>query len=174
MEQQANPVIRSLIERRSIRHYTRQVVEKSKINLLLISAMYAPSARNEQPWHFIVIEERHLLDLIPGVHPYSAMLKEAALAILVCGDEKLETSKGYWPVDCAAATQNMLLAAHALNLGAVWLGVYPRRERQEGIRKIFDLPPHIHPFSLVSIGYPDEQKPVPDRYREERVHWNKW
>jgi nitroreductase len=102
------------------------------------------------------------------------MLKEAALAILVCGDEKLELSKGYWPVDCAAATQNILLAAHALELGAVWLGVYPRRERQDGIRKIFNLPDHIHPFSVVSVGYPDEQKAVPERYNEERVHWNKW
>jgi nitroreductase len=174
MEKQWNPVIQSLIERRSIRHYTRQAVEKSKINWLLTSAMYAPSARNQQPWHFIIIDDRKLLEAIPRVHPYAAMLKEAALAILVCGDEKLELSKGYWPVDCAAATQNILLAAHALELGAVWLGVYPRRERQDGIRKIFNLPDHIHPFSVVSVGYPDEQKAVPERYNEERVHWNKW
>lgn len=174
MEQQENPVIRSLLGRRSIRSYTRQAVEKSKIRLLLISAMYAPSARNEQPWHFLVIDERNLLDRIPHVHPYASMLKEASLAILVCGDEKLELSRDYWTVDCSAATQNILLAAHALGLGAVWLGVYPRRERQEGIRKIFDLPSHIHPFSLVSVGYPAEEKPMPDRYREERVHWNHW
>jgi nitroreductase len=174
MEEQNNPVIRSLLERRSIRSYTGKPVEKTTIRLLLTSAMYAPSASNEQPWHFVVIQERKLLDRIPDVHPYSSMLKEAALAILVCGDEQLEKSKGYWPVDCSAATENLLLAAHALGLGAVWLGVYPRRERQEGIRKIFKLPPHIHPFSLVSVGYPAEKKAIPDRYREDRVHWDKW
>ncbi|GAI87989.1 unnamed protein product, partial [marine sediment metagenome] len=95
------------------------------------------------------------------VHPYSKMLKEAGLAILVCGDERLQLSKGYWVVDCGAATQNLLLAAHGIGLGAVWLGVHPREKRKSGIRKIFHLPDHVQPFSLISIGYPAEDKPVP-------------
>jgi len=101
-------------------------------------------------------------------------LPGAALAILVCGDENLELSKGYWPVDCAAATQNILLAAHALGLGAVWLGVYPRQERQSALRKIFGLPSHVHAFSLISIGYPAEEKGLPDRLKKDRIRWNEW
>ena len=136
--------------------------------------MYAPSARNQQPWHFIVIDQGDLFERIMKVHPYSAMLSEAAVAILVCGDDKLELSKGYWPVDCAAATQNILLSAHSLGLGSVWLGVYPRKERIDGIREIFSLPANIHPFSLVSLGYPAEKKEVPARFNEKRVRWNRW
>ncbi len=174
MEHWPNSVIEAIITRRSIRHYIRRDVDKSLIDLLLKSAMYAPSARNEQPWHFIVIDQQELFERIMKVHPYAKMLSEAGVAILVCGDEKLELSKGYWPVDCSAATQNILLAAHSLGLGAVWLGVYPRRERMDGITEIFSLPAHIHPFSLVSIGYPAEEKKVPERLNEERVRWNRW
>ena len=169
-----NPVIKAIIERRSIRKYSGKPVEKSIIDILLKSAMYAPSARNQQPWHFIVIDDRSLLNSIMKVHPYAAMLSEAEAAILVCGDEHLELSKGYWSVDCAAATQNLLLAAHAMGLGAVWLGVYPRQERLEGIRRIFDLPGHVHPFSLVSLGYPEESKEIPERFKPERIRWNRW
>ncbi|KPL14885.1 MAG: NADH dehydrogenase [Bacteroides sp. SM23_62] len=164
----------AILTRRSIRRYSGKTVNKSDINLLLKAAMYAPSARNEQPWHFIVIDDRGLLGRISEVHPYASMLPGAALAILVCGDENLELSKGYWPVDCAAATQNILLAAHALGLGAVWLGVYPRQERQSALRKIFGLPSHVHAFSLISIGYPAEEKGLPDRLKKDRIRWNEW
>ncbi len=174
MKESENPVIDAILKRRSIRHYRGISVDKSIIRELLIAGMYAPSARNEQPWHFLVIDERSLMSKIMEVHPYASMLAGAAFAILVCGDETLERSRGYWPVDCAAATQNILLAAHAMELGAVWLGVYPRIERQQGIRDIFKLPSHIQPFSLISVGYPAEKKPVPDRFREDRIRWNRW
>ena len=174
MMESSNPVIDAILKRRSIRRYRRGNVDKSVIKELLIAGMYAPSARNQQPWHFVVTGDRETLGRIMSVHPYASMLSGAALAILVCGDETLELSKGYWAVDCAAATQNILLAAHALGLGAVWLGVYPRRERQDAIREIFSLPGHIHPFALVSVGYPAEEKAVPDRIREDRVHWDQW
>jgi nitroreductase len=174
MEILTNPVIKAIVTRRSIRHYIRKNVNKSLIELLLKSAMYAPSARNQQPWHFIVIDQTDLFKRIMKVHPYSSMLSEAAVAILVLGDENLELSKGYWSVDCSAATQNILLAAHSLGLGAVWLGVYPRKERMDGIREIFALPVNIQPFSLVSIGFPAEEKEVPERFKEERVRWNRW
>ena len=174
MDESANPVIDAILKRRSIRKYSGKSVNKSDINILLTAAMYAPSARNEQPWHFIVIDNHDLLDQISKVHPYASMLPGASVAILVCGDENLELSKAYWPVDCSAATQNILLAAQALELGAVWLGVYPRQERQSSIRKIFNLPSHIHPFSLISIGYPAEAKGIPDRFKEDRIRWNEW
>ena len=174
MKDSANSVIDAILKRRSIRKYSSGPVNKSDVDLLLTAAMYAPSARNEQPWHFVVIDDRGILDQIRRVHPYASMLSHAPMAILVCGDEKLELSKGYWPVDCSAATQNILLAAHALGLGAVWLGVYPRSERQSDIRKIFDLPAHIQPFALISIGHPGEEKGVPERFKKDRIRWNKW
>ncbi len=167
-------VIEAILTRRSIRKYSREKITDNQIEIILKAAMYAPSAMNQQPWHFIVIDERKKLNLIMEVHPYAKMLKEAGLAILVCGDERLQLSKGYWVVDCGAATQNLLLAAHGIGLGAVWLGVRPREERKSGIRKIFHLPDHVQPFSLISIGYPAEEKPVPQRFKPERIHKNQW
>ena len=167
-------VIEAILTRRSIRKYSREKVTDNQIEIILKAAMYAPSAMNQQPWHFIVIDDRKKLNRIMEVHPYSNMLKEAGLAILVCGDERLQLSKGYWVVDCGAATQNLLLAAHGIGLGAVWLGVHPREERKSGIRKIFHLPDHVQPFSLISIGYPAEEKLFPQRFKPERIHKNTW
>ena len=167
-------VIQAILTRRSIRKYSREKITDKQIEIILKAAMYAPSAMNQQPWHFIVIDNREKLNRIMEVHPHSNMLKEADLAILVCGDERLQLSKGYWVVDCGAATQNLLLAAHGIGLGAVWLGLHPREERKSGIRKIFHLPDHVQPFSLISIGYPAEEKPVPQRFKPERIHKNTW
>ncbi|PLX19344.1 MAG: nitroreductase family protein [Marinilabiliales bacterium] len=163
-----------IFTRRSIRKYTKEEISNEHIEVILKAGMYAPSASNQQPWHFIVISDRKLLDTIKDVHPYAKMLVEAQLAILVCGDINLELSKDYWVVDCSASTQNMLLAAHGLGLGAVWLGIHPRVERKNEIRKIFNLPENIQPASLISIGYPDENKEMPDRYKPERIHYNAW
>jgi nitroreductase len=102
------------------------------------------------------------------------MLPHAAAAIVVCGDEQLANTPAYWPVDCAAATENILLAAHGLGLGGVWLGVYPREERMEAVAKVFELPLHIHPFAVISLGYPAELKTLPDRFKQERIHYEKW
>jgi len=164
----------AIFTRRSIRKYTKQPVPDQLIKELLKAAMSAPSAHNEQPWHFIVIRDRHILDEIPKFHPYSRMLKEAPVAILVCGDEQLEKSKGRWPQDCSAATQNILIAAQAKGLGAVWLGIYPDDERVNDIRKLLSIPKHVIPLSLVSIGYPAEHKPPANRYKAERVHYDQW
>lgn len=166
--------LKAIKTRRSIRRYTSREVSREQVDGLLEAAMYAPSARNEQPWHFVVVTERELLDRLMKAHPYASMLVDAPLAILVCGDTNLEKSKGYWPVDCSAATQNILLAAHAGGLGSVWLGVYPRNERIEAIRSIFSLPANIQPFSLIALGYPAEEKVVTDRFKPERIHINGW
>ena len=107
-------------------------------------------------------------------HPSAKMLREADKAILVCGDLHLEKLKGYWMIDCAAATENMLLAAHAKGIGACWLGLYPRDDRMIGIRKLITLPDHIIPFALISLGYPAEKKPFENRYQQSRIHHNEW
>ena len=160
--------------RRSIRRFKNKEVTPELLEEIIEAGMYAPSARNEQPWHFMVISDRLLKDKLMKAHPYAGMLDQAPLAILVCGDTKLETSKGYWPIDCSASTQNILLAAHAAGLGAVWLGVHPRQERKEAIRNIFSLPSNIEPFALIALGYPDEQKEMPNRFNAGRIRYNRW
>ncbi len=166
--------IDAILSRRSIRKYTTDPVPEDVINQLLEAAMSAPSASNQQPWHFIVINKRDILDEIPKVHPYSNMLKEAPLAIVVCGDLQLEINKGFWVTDCSAATENILIAAQAKGLGAVWLGVYLIEERVTSIQELLGLPKHIIPLCIVSIGYPAEKKPRSNRYNPSRIHHNRW
>ena len=163
----------AILSRRSIRKYANQPVPEPVLKQLLQAAMAAPSAGNEQPWQFVVIDDRKILDEIPTFHPHSSMLREAPIAILVCGDLKLAKYKG-WVQDCSAATENLLLAAHALGLGAVWLGVYPIEELVGEMRRLLGAPEHVVPFSLVSVGYPAERKPPAERYDESRIRRNKW
>ncbi len=160
--------------RRSIRTYQAQPVPEELIQKLLAATMQAPSACNQQPWQFVVIDDRAILTKIPTFMPNAAMVANAPLAILVCGDLDLEESEGYWVVDCAAAVENMLLAAHALGLGAVWCGVYPREPRMESLRQLIGLPKNVIAHSLVVLGYAAEQVPAEDRYRPERVRRNPW
>ena len=160
--------------RRSIRKFTNQKVDEKQYIKIIKAAMQAPSARDCQPWHFFLTDERDLLNKIPEVHQFAEMMKTASAAILVCGEFSLEPSPDYIAIDCAAATQNLLLAAHDLGLGAVWLGVYPRKERMDGMIKIFDLPDDIIPISLVALGYTDEKIKPEERYKPDRVHINKW
>jgi len=163
-----------LITRRSIRKYTTDPVSKEDVEEVIKAGMYAPSAVNCQPWHFMIIDERNLLDRIMEIHPYAGMLSQAQCAVLVCGDQQLEHAPGYWVVDCGAATQNILLAAHSKGLGSVWLGLHPREQRKEGVQALFNLPAHIQPFSLIALGYPNELKDTPDRFNRERIHHNRW
>ena len=164
----------AVLSRRSIRKYNKKPVSDELIKKLLDAAMSAPSAGNEQPWHFIIITDPRILSKIPTFHNHAEMLKGASLAILVCSDMNLDKHKGMWVQDCSAATENMLIAVQAQGLGAVWLGIYPREERINGLRKLLSIPEHIIPFSLISIGYPAETKPKANRYNESRIHYNKW
>lgn len=164
----------TIFKRRSIRKYTSESVPKKIIEKLIKAGMSAPSAGNEQPWHFVVITERDKLDTIAGMRPHAEMLKQAPVAILICGDLTLEKHKGFWVQDCSAATENILLAATAKGLGSVWLGVYPREDRVEGIRKLFNIPQHIVPLSLLPIGYPAEEKPPKNEFDTSRIHCDTW
>jgi nitroreductase len=163
-----------ILSRRSIRKYTREPVNEDQIETLLKAAMSAPSAGNEQPWHYIIIRDRDILDSIPSFHPHSFMIRDALVAILVCADTRLQKYKDYWVQDCSAATENILLAANILGLGAVWLGIYPLEERVEGFRKLLGIPEHVIPFSLIPVGYPDEIKLPSDRFDKTRIHKNEW
>ena len=125
-----------VLDRRSIRKYTDQPVPDKLVETLLKAAMSAPSAGNQQPWHFVVIRDRTILDAVPAFHPYARMMVKAPVAILVCGDEALEKSKGFWVEDCSAATENLLIEAQELGLGSVWLGLHPREDRVRKMRAL--------------------------------------
>ena len=164
----------SIRNRRSIRKYTSQPVPQDLVSKLLEAAMAAPSAGNEQPWEFVSITDRDVLRAITKVHPYSQMLKEAALAIVVCGNLEREKYPGFWVEDCSAATENILLEAEDCGLGGVWLGVYPHDDRVKGISELLGLPASVIPLSLVAVGYPAEKKPPSDRFDASRIHVNRW
>ena len=164
----------AIFKRRSIRRYTNDDVPEEMIKTILEAAMNAPSAGNEQPWHFMVIKNKETLKTLAGASPYARMLKDSPLVIIVCGDLNLEKHRGYWILDCSAATENILIEVAALNLGAVWLGIYPLQERIEYIKKQFGLPEHIIPFSIIPVGYPAQEMKLVNRYNQERVHYEKW
>lgn len=160
--------------RRSVRVFENKPVSRDLLRQLVAAGMQAPSAGNQQPWQFVIIDDKGLLLRVPEFHPYAQMAETAPAAILVCGDLNLEQRKGYWVQDCSAATQNILLAAHAAGLGAVWTGVYPREERVAGARRLFGLPETVIPLSLIFVGYPAEHPQPENRFREDRLHWNRW
>ena len=164
----------AIFTRRSVRRFTSEPVSDSLVQTLLAAAMNAPSAGNEQPWQFIVITERGLMDDIASVHPYAKMLAETPLAILVCADLRRQKHEGSWVLDCAAATQNLLLAAHASGLGATWVGIHPRQDREAKIRELCEFPEYIIPISLIPLGHPGEKIPAIRRYDSGRVRYNRW
>lgn len=160
--------------RRSIRKFTSRKIDDEMMQKILEAAMFAPSARNTQSWHFIVVDNRDILNMLPKLHPYAEMMYEAQHAILVCGDLHMEKMVEYNGVNCSAATQNIMLAAHDLGIGSVWLGVYPRKERMEPLVKLFELPEHIVPMTLIALGYPNEKFETPQRFKPDRIHNNGW
>ena len=160
--------------RRSIRKYEDKPVPDELIDELLRSAMQAPSARNLQPWEFIVVKDRTILERIPEYHPYSSMVPHSGVAILVCGNTDLQQDPAYVAQDCSAAVQNLLLEAVNQGLGAVWLGVFPRKERMEGMSVLFRLPGNIIPVALISVGYPAESPGLQDRFNSAKVHYDSW
>ncbi len=164
--------LEAIFTRRSVRKYTDEPVSEEDLRTLLEAAMSAPSASNRQPWHFIVVRERARLNAIMDVHPYSKMLKEAPLALVVCGDSDI--TEKYWVQDCSAATQNILLAARALGLGAVWLGVHTNPEREPPVKQLFELPENIHALCIIAVGHPAEEQGRVDRYQEERIRQESW
>ncbi len=165
-------VFEAMLTRRSIRAFAPGEVTPEDLEEMLSAAMMAPSAGNAQPWQFVVVDDRAILDAVPEFSPYAAMAKQAPLGVLVCGDLSQEKYPGYWVQDCSAAIQNLLLAAHGLGYGAVWTGVYPMPDRVLGFKKLLSLPHHIIPLGFVVIGRPGQRPKHRDRYDEAKIHRN--
>jgi len=168
----ARELIDTIFSRRSIRRYTREPVSEEDIRTILEAAMAAPSASNRKPWHFVVVSERETLNRLAEAHKYAKMLNEAPLCISVCGDQSV--SERFWVQDCSAATENLLLAAAALGLGAVWCGVHPSQDRVKDISEILGIEAPVAPLNIIAIGHPAEEKEPRTQYDEDRVHREKW
>ena len=173
----SNDTVNAILARRSIRKYENKPVEREKIDRILECACAAPSANNLRPWHFVEITERETLDALADVHPYGKMLAQATLAIAVCcAEEKRKDSSPtpWWEQDCAAAMQNILVAATALGLGSVWLGVNHNAAISEKVCGIVDVPEFIRVMGIAAIGYGAEHKPAYAGIDQNHVHKGRW
>ncbi len=166
-----------IMTRVSVRAYTADKVSETQIEKMLRAGMAAPSAVNKQPWHFIVVTEQVQLDALAEVTPNAKMAASAPLAIVVCGDmsKTLEgEARDFWIQDCSAATQNILLEAHALGLGAVWTGTWPALERCAAVAQVLDIPEGIVPFATIVIGHPAGENKPKDKWNPRNVSWEKY
>ncbi len=168
--------ITAILTRRSIRDYTPHPVPEGLIRLLLEAGMSAPSAFDERSTEFVVINDRHILDEIQKFNPKRLQLKKATVAIMVCGNQAKEKNKGqgFWQLDGAVASENILIAANALGLGAVWTAIYPFQDRIPKVQKMLNLPEQVIPLNIIPIGYPAERKLRENLYDPSRVHTNHW
>lgn len=164
-------VLENIAERKSVRKFLNKEVEEEKITAMIKAGMAAPSGMDRRPWEFVVVTDRAALDSMAAGLPYAKMLTQAPLAIVVCGNPTLSS---YWYLDCSAATQNILLAAEALNLGAVWTAAYPYDDRSNVVRKYTAMPENIIPLCVIPIGYPDGPQKAKDKYDDTKVHRNKY
>ena len=167
--------IEIMMNRRSVRSWEDRPVPDEIVKKILAAAMQAPSARNQQAWQFIVLNERKVLDEVAQTAPGAKPAERAPLGIIVCGDMSLETAMaGYWIQDCAAASISILLAAYSLGLAGVWTAGYPNMDRANGLAKAVGLPDNVIPLSMILLGYSENRPASEDRYKEERVHYNQW
>lgn len=172
-----NETLKIISERKSVRKFTDKKIEKEKVEQLVKAGMSAPSARNKQPWDFIVIDNEKILHELGEKLPYAKMLLHSKLAIVVCGNinkSPEDEEKKYWVQDCSAATENILLAAQALGLGAVWTAAYPVLERVKTVCEVLNLPNKVIPLNVIPIGYPDEDNSPKNKFLQSNVHYNKW
>lgn len=166
--------LETIHSRRSIRRFTDHPITDEQLHTLLDAAMTAPSAGNAQTWEFIIVRSQEGREGIARRHPYAAMALKAQVCIVVCGNTANEKHVGFWPQDCAAAIQNMLLAARDLDIGSVWTGVYPVEDRINSFKEFFNLPEHVIPLGIVALGHPDQPFTEHHRYDASKVHVEKW
>ena len=172
----ADAVLENIHSRKSVRQYTAEPVSQEDIETLLRAAMAAPTAVNFQPWRFVVLNEREQLDALAEHLPYAKMITQAPLAIVVCGETLWMggNENPFWAQDCSAATQNLLLAAEAIGLGAVWTAAYPDTDRCKAISDALGLPSTVQPLCVIPIGHPAGEDQPKDKWKPENIHYGRW
>ena len=174
-----------IFSRKSVRTYTDQAVSEEQVETLLKAAMAAPTGMNIQPWRFVVVRDQAVKDVLAG--PRGGMIAQAPVVVVVCGEttmmrkpwgepdaEPVEMENGNWTADCAAATENLLLAAEAIGLGAVWTACYPYDDRMVPAREVLGLPANVTPYCVVPVGYPGGDDQPKDKWKPENIHYDKW
>lgn len=172
-----NSAIDNIMTRTSVRSYSDKAVGSETIDTLLRAAMAAPTAGNKQPWRFVVVTDKAILNAISDNFQTMTMARNAAAAVVMCGDVTATfggEARDYWIEDVSAASENLLLAAHAVGLGAVWCGIYPQSARVEQFSKMLNLPENIVPMACICIGYPAGESTPKDKWKPEYIHYNTW
>lgn len=167
-----NYTLESIFSRKSVRTYEDRPVEKEKLDTLIRAGMSAPSSRDRRPWEFIIVTDREKLKTMAQGLPYAKMLTATHQAIIVCGDTI--KSDNSWFLDCSAASQNILIAAESMGLGATWTAAFPYPDRIQIVRDVLNLPDHIIPLNVIPIGYPAGNEQPKDKYNKEQIHYNEW
>jgi len=165
-----------LSSRKSVRNFTGAAVNKADLDKILRAGMSAPTARNMQPWSFVVVTERAKLDALAAGLPYAKMLSKAGAAIIVCTepDKAAGESKEFAVIDASLAGENILLAIEALGLGAVWTAAYPDADRMKHLRTVLNIPPDVIPLNVIPVGVPTGEDKPKDKFKKEKIHWEKW
>lgn len=162
----------AIYNRKSVRSFIKdRPVSDEDVQALIKAGMSAPSGKDTRPWEFVIINDRAILDKMAEELPTAKMLSQAPMAIVVCGDT---IRSSYWYLDCSAATENILLAAEAMELGGVWTAAYPYRDRMATVIKHTNMPAQVLPLVVIPIGYPMGNHSVKDKYDEKKIHMNKW
>ncbi len=171
-----NAKLAYVLARRSVRRFKSQAVDEATVRDLLEAAMAGPSAMAQDPWAFVVVRARETLGKLAEILPHGKMLHEAPMAIIVCGDRSRahRGEESYMIQDCAAAVENLLIAATTLGLGTCWIGTHPNADRMEAIAALLGLPEHMPAFATIALGHPAEFPPPRTRYDASRVHHERW
>ncbi len=172
-----NDTLKTIFARKSVRSYRSEPVSDEKLQMLVRAGMAAPTAVDKRPWEFVVVTDRAVLKQLADALPYAKMADRAAAAIVVGGDVRKQwggMESDYWIMDCSAATQNILLAAESMGLGAVWTAVYPEDSRVRAVRQILGIPPHVVPLNVIPVGLSAGREKPKDKYDPKQIHWNKW
>ncbi len=176
-EVRMNSTLKTIFGRKSVRSYTGAGVGKEQLLMLVKAGMAAPSAMDKRPWDFIIITDKEVLSALAEAMPYAQMANCASAGIVVTGDTTRQVggrNSFACVLDCSAASENILLAAESMGLGAVWTGIYPNRERVAAARRILGIPEHVIPLNLIPIGVPDGKDKPKDKFDPGRIHENKW
>ncbi len=171
-------VLENIHARKSVRSFTDQTVSREQLDTLLRAAMAAPTGWDLRPWCFAVVDDRKVLDELAEKMTHADALKQAPAAIVVCGDMSMTDRNGnkpeLWEYDCSLASENLLLAAEAMGLGAVWMKVSPDAERMDVVRSVLGMPKYISPLNVIPVGYPKGNPQPKDKYDANNIHYNEW
>lgn len=163
--------------RKSVRHFTDRPVSEADLETLVRAGMAAPTGKNLQPWSFFIVTDRDILDALAAELPTAKMVTDAPAAIVICGDLKLAdttTYKNYWVMDCSAASENILLAAEAMGLGACWTASFPYEDRMETVRNNLNLPGHLIPLNVIPVGYPEGMESPKNKWMPSKIYRNRY